>query len=137
MSTAFISGHLDLTKEEFLLYYVPVIDVALANGDNFVVGDARGTDKMAQEYLAQHPDRVTVYHMFGFPRFNLRFITKGGFVSDNERDKAMTEASDYDIAWVRHGREDSGTARNISRREVGCKECGGTKGFHFHFCSEA
>lgn len=37
---------------------------------------------------------ITVYHMF----------------------KAMTEHSDYDIAFIRKGKESSGTAQNILRR---------------------
>jgi hypothetical protein len=42
--THFISGHLDLTAAEFEARYRPALDAALANGDAFVVGDARGTD---------------------------------------------------------------------------------------------
>lgn len=29
----------------------------------------------------------------------------------------MTAVSDYDIAWVRPGRENSGTAKNLLRRK--------------------
>lgn len=32
------------------------------------------------------------------------------------RDEALTAASTFDIAWVRPGRERSGTARNLQRR---------------------
>jgi hypothetical protein len=117
---AFISGHLDLTKEEFEEHYVPKILDALNRDDKFVVGDARGADLMAQKYLYDMMDcigYVTVYHMFEKPR-NLveNFFTKGGYKSDDERDSAMTKESDYDIAWVRLGREKSGTAKNIQRR---------------------
>ena len=44
------------------------------------------------------------------------FPTQGGFLSDLECDEAMTHASTRDIAWVRPGREASGTAANIARR---------------------
>lgn len=47
------------------------------------------------------------------------FKTVGGFESDRVRDEAMTAASDADIAWVRPGREKSGTAKNLKRRELG------------------
>ena len=119
MKTAFISGHLDLTSEEFLQHYRPLIDQALKNGDRFVVGDARGTDKMAQAYLhLKGAEAVFVYHMFESPRNNVgNFPTVGKYKSDDSRDSAMTLASDYDIAWVRPGRENSGTAKNLKRRK--------------------
>ena len=40
-------------------------------------------------------------------------------MSDEERDLAMSCASTDDIAWVRSGREKSGTAKNINRRIKG------------------
>lgn len=44
----------------------------------------------------------------------IKFI--GGFKSDIERDSAMTENSDYDIAFIKDNRWNSGTAQNIKRR---------------------
>lgn len=120
MATGFISGHLSLTAEEFDAHYRLLLEAAAARGDSFVVGDAAGADLLAQEFLHQAQidhSRVTVYHMFEAPRHNAgNFPTSGGYQSNNAKDKAMTAASDYDIAWVRPGREDSGTARNIERR---------------------
>jgi hypothetical protein len=117
MKIAFISGHLGISPDEFTEHYVPKINAAIANGDYFVVGDARGVDVMAQLHLMNYKDRVTVYHMFSSPRFNKgEFKTSGGFESDSDRDAAMTRVSNYDIAWVRPGRESSGTAKNIQRR---------------------
>lgn len=126
MKTAFVSGHLDLTEEEFEQHYAPAIHDAIAKGHSFVVGDARGADAMAQEYLrdmraAGHfieGQVVTVYHAFRNPRHNFGFPAIGWHTSQSAKDKAMTEASDYDIAFVREGREDSGTARNLQRRKV-------------------
>ena len=117
MKVCFISGHLDITAEEFRQHYVPSIDKLHSAGYSFVVGDARGTDTIAQEYLWKLGADVIVYHMFDSPRNNYGFKTAGGFASDNERDKAMTAASSVDIAWVRPGREKSGTARNLARRK--------------------
>ena len=37
----------------------------------------------------------------------------------DECDRTMTEYSDFDIAWIRPGREDSHTAMNIKRRYYG------------------
>ncbi|MGD1904029.1 MAG: hypothetical protein ACFB9N_17525 [Geitlerinemataceae cyanobacterium] len=113
----FISGHLSLTPEEFETHYRSTIDRALANGDAFVVGDARGSDTMAQVYLSGKTEAVVVYHMFDRPRNNSAgFPTRGGFTSDAERDAQMTRDSERDIAWVRPGRERSGTQQNLDRR---------------------
>lgn len=124
--TAYISGHLDITVDEYMKHYHSRILEACRNGHNFVVGDARGVDTFAQQQLATVAlpgiSDVTVYHMFDNPRNFVSppahpFSKKGGFKSDKERDAAMTAESDYDIAWVRPGREKSGTARNLKRRE--------------------
>jgi len=113
----FVSGHLDLTEEEFETHYKnKLIESMNDESHYFVVGDARGCDLMAQQILIKIPDRVTVFHMFESPRNNLGFKSIGGFGSDEERDEAMTLKSDSDIAWVKPGRERSGTARNLLRR---------------------
>ena len=119
MKTAYISGHLKISSDEFDHNYLRPIREAMLRGDKFVVGDARGKDAMAQTYLFMVGAKdVTVYHMFDKPRNNKHnFPTVGGFKSDDERDAAMTAASDYDIAWVRPGRETSGTANNLKRRK--------------------
>lgn len=111
-----ISGHLDLTPDEFDQHYRPAIDAALARGDSFVIGDARGADAMAQHYLLGKTDAVVVYHMFGQARHNAGFPAIGGFSSDQSRDTRMTLDSHHDIAWVRVGREKSGTQKNLDRR---------------------
>ena len=60
----FISGHRDITKEEFEKYYIPKIDTTLENDNNatFVVGDYYGVDIMALDYLVNKgmQDNVTV-----------------------------------------------------------------------------
>jgi hypothetical protein len=125
MTTAFISGHLDLTVEEFLDHYHKQIIDAVRKGHSFVVGDASGCDTMAQHLLSVYAIDFTCYHMFESPRNFINFEkTKygskliGGFTSDKERDAAMTLNSDYDIAWVREGsRKNCGTALNIKRRD--------------------
>ncbi|MDY6900356.1 MAG: hypothetical protein SWZ49_20110 [Cyanobacteriota bacterium] len=112
----FISGHLDLTQTEFNEHYCPQIDDALSNNQGFVVGDARGADTLAQQYLLNKTKAVVVYHMFESPRNNAGFPTRGGFQTDNERDEQMTRDSHQDIAWVRRGRKKSGTQKNLDRR---------------------
>jgi len=116
VATHFISGHLSLTEQEFEEHYRPAIDEALSEGDSFVVGDARGADALAQSYLHSRTEAVVVYHMFTEPRNNAGFRTIGGFTTDDARDEQMTSDSDLDIAWVRPGRERSGTQKNLDRR---------------------
>lgn len=118
----FISGHRDLTEEEFKKYYIPKINKALDDDKNpqFIMGDYQGADIMAQKYLDHLSgyDKMTVYHMFDKPR-NLasdHIKTKGGYKDDIDRDSAMTRDSDFDIAFIREGKVNSGTEQNIMRR---------------------
>ena len=122
-NTYFISGHRDITDEEFDINYVPILtNLAEEYDAKFVVGDYYGTDIMAQNFLMDEigldPERITVYHMFESPRnINEKITNKiGGFQSDEERDAAMTAASSTDVAFVRDHTKISGTAQNILRR---------------------
>lgn len=126
-SVGFVSGHLDLSAEEFAAHYVPRILEAAQRGCSFVVGDARGADLLFQRYAQAQGLSVTVFHMFAGPRNNAGgFPVVGGFADDAARDEAMTAASGFDVAWVRPGRERSGTARNLQRRgaTAGCRSDG-------------
>lgn len=124
----FISGHRDLSYEDFEKYYTPIIDKAIREDDEakFVIGDCCGVDKFAMDYIFNKDIcHITIYHMFNKPRnipeANTRVILdlvdfRGGFKSDEERDSAMTRDSDFDIAFVKDCRWNSGTAQNIKRR---------------------
>lgn len=118
----FISGHRDVSKEEFERTYVQEIERVLVEDPDpsFVVGDYEGVDIMAQEYLVGRgvKDLLVIYHMFEKPRHlaDPFLKTVGGFKSDEERDAAMTKDSDKDIAFLRKGKRRSGTAENILRR---------------------
>lgn len=120
----FISGHLDATIGEFNKYYEPVLDriFLIERVPTFVVADCEGIDRMAQDYLAKKEARcvVTVYHMYDKPEYLASdlFKTKGGYISHTERDSAMTTASIMDIAFIRPGKENSGTAENVLRRHA-------------------
>jgi hypothetical protein len=127
---AMISGHRDLTKDEFDAQYAPHILSALANGHDFVVGDAPGADEMAQALLKKWSPilnpaaRVCVYHVLTIPRHNAGFDTKRGYTSNTAKDAAMTQDSDYDILWIRPSKHSSvtgrvsGTERNQIRRKA-------------------
>ncbi len=118
MKTRFVSGHLDLTLDEFQEHYVPQLEAALKEGDDFVVGDAPGADALTQAWLAENLRIPYVYHMLERPRNHIGgFPLVGGFTTDEARDEAMTRASNEDIVWLRPGRwPHSGTAQNVHRR---------------------
>ncbi len=124
--TYFISGHRDITEDEFERNYKIALETIISDVPDckFVVGDYHGVDIMAQNYLVDilgvDPDSITVYHMFETPRnINPKIKnTVGGFESDRERDAAMTAASSNDIAFVRDNTKISGTAENILRRHM-------------------
>ena len=126
MPTFFISGHRDITNKEFQQHYAKDIMNAVLRDPKtkFVVGDYYGVDQMTQDYLhslkKKYTDiQVKVYHMFTVPRNNEHeFPTVGGFIDDHHRDSQMTLDSDDDIAWVRSGKWNSGTAQNLLRRKV-------------------
>lgn len=125
----FVSGHRDLSYEDFELYYEPVISNIIADDKEaeFVIGDCDGVDKFSMDFIFRYyivP--LTIYHMGDVPRNIPEGLSensglegvffKGGFTSDEERDSAMTKASDFDIAFVKDNRWNSGTAQNIKRR---------------------
>lgn len=125
----FISGHRDLSYEDFEWHYKPVIDNIIANDEEaeFVIGDCDGVDKFAMDYIFQnYAVALVIYHMFSTPRNVPKGLSKnpglegvyfqGGFTSDEARDSAMTKVSDFDIAFVKDNRWNSGTAQNIKRR---------------------
>ena len=119
----FISGHRDITPLEFQTLYVPKILEAIDNYDAyFIIGDYEGVDIIAQNFLIDiidyDRDKITVYHMFDSPRnVNAEIMhTQGGYNTDEDRDYAMSQESDEDIAFIRCGRFKSGTAQNILRR---------------------
>lgn len=47
--TAFVSGHIDLSYETFILRYRDPLGAAIAHGDNFILSNAGGADSMALE----------------------------------------------------------------------------------------
>ena len=100
LNTYFISGHRDITENEFEYYYIPLINEALSENPNakFIVGDCDGVDIMAQNYLVSIIDdisRITVYCVGDTPKnINSELIyIKNGFNNEREKDTAMTNAS--------------------------------------------
>lgn len=122
-NTYFISGHRDITENEFEYYYIPMINQVISENpqSKFIVGDCEGADIMSQNYLVSILDdinRITVYCTGNTPKhINTEIIyIKNGFETDRDKDIAMTKNSISDIAFVRNSEEMSGTAENILRR---------------------
>mgnify|MGYP003294403523 CR=1 FL=1 len=129
--TYFISGHRDLTQEEFDKHYAPLIDEIIRNDvfTEFVVGDWEGCDTMFINFLLEQVDYppITIYHVEEEPRIkygnesilNVENIYSIKLRNYDECDAKMTKDSVFDVAWIRPGREDSHTAMNIKRRYYG------------------
>jgi hypothetical protein len=117
-----ISGHIDITEEEFFTFYIPQIRKCMELDYRFLVGGSNGTDKMAQLYLkSANYKKVTVYdRLQEDSRYWDEFEHKGGFKSYPERDACMTKNSDGDIAFLHLNRGICSTiATNIIRRWFG------------------
>ena len=116
----FISGHRNITDDEFMTHYSPKILEAIKDPNaKFVVGDYDGVDILAQHFLNGliHDEDLTVYHMGDKPmNIDGNWKTDGGYIDDIHRDSTMTVNSDIDIFWIRTWGENSGTEQNILRR---------------------
>lgn len=121
--TVFIFGHLDLTQKEFDEHYRPFLDEHVDDPNYyFVFGDSVGCDVLTQYYMfnkiGTKSKRVTVFHSWDEPMHNLgNWKTIAGFTRSDDRDSCMQANSNVDLAWVRPGREKSGTARLLLARE--------------------
>jgi hypothetical protein len=121
MTIVMVSGHTDLTDEEFNKYYKPYLDEYVELKYSFLVGGAQGCDEMTQKYLSDKDVLVTVYDKgVQCNVYNNKYNHINGFDSYPLRDKAMTENSDIDLAFPRqNGGGGSGTWANILRRKYG------------------
>ena len=137
MTTYFISGHTDLTLDQFNSHYKSKItDAASDSKSLFVMGDAPGVDFMAQKLLLDLLgdaiyERICVYHRGDKPYMlaDEKIKRIGGFKSHDNKDRQMTLDSNVDIAFVRSSEESkklygskynpnrkSGTEKNLERR---------------------
>ena len=124
----FISGHRDLTQEEFDMHYAQLIDEIMRNDPfaEFIVGDWEGCDTMSINFLLEQVEYppITIYHVEEEPRvkYGNESVLNGENIYNiklenyDECDAQMTFDSTFDVAWIRPGREDSHTAKNIKRR---------------------
>jgi hypothetical protein len=143
MTVYFVSGHCNLTEDEFNTYYKNKLDQAIceSNENKFVIGNSEGADTMALEYLLEriYPHLITIYYKKSKNSKSIEYYLGlgvnlyEGFTSYSKRDGRLTEVSDIDIAWVRPTEETiellkkngevynknriSGTELNLRRRE--------------------
>jgi hypothetical protein len=107
------------------LYLGPLSQIPLDDDVSFLVGDFRGADTLAMEYLKCLTPNVSVYHVGAQPRYLPdKFRTQvgqwelvGGFGSDEERDSAAIAACTHFLAHDFNSDDvrKSGTLRNIKR----------------------
>ena len=125
---AMISGHVDLSKEDFDKFYLPKLKELIKNDVIcFVLGGALGADKLAQEFLSSRNDNMNLIVMVYdkqdqnnvcYP--NIKHVN--GFASYTVRDEVMTSESTLDVCFVRRkGGIGSGTFQNVVRRKLGSK----------------
>ena len=114
----FVSGHRDLTKEEFEEHYVPLIQKVLKSDifPEFIVGDWEGCDSMFLNFIKDYEVHVIITYVEEIPRIDITGASWLRLKTYDKCDEQMTITSDFDIAWIRPGREDSHTAKNIKRR---------------------
>lgn len=122
---AFVSGHMNITPDQFQTHYLPRIQDALSQGHQFVIGDAKGLDGLVLDYLlaqeCAYPDireSITVhvsrpYQVEKYQSLGVKTISnaekhdkKNPRARHLNRDAGMTRSSDYDILWVRSEAED-------------------------------
>lgn len=130
----YITGNGNLSFEDFLKYYVSALDALDWTSDpEFILGEFRGTDTLALEYLKTRSAKVTVLHVGDRPRYfpdkyktkASQWVVKGGFSSDEARDLYAIEACTHflGIDFNTNEKRTSGTRKNIDRlRELGKTE---------------
>ena len=141
----FISGHRNITEEEFKTNYIYLIQSYMnwaASSSplgykhlTFYIGDCIGCDTIALDYIVNYineynTDNVDVKLCMlkesfdgqntNIPNNKYVEIIKE-FTTHEERDTYMTENTMYDVLWVREGEWDSGTAQNFVRRKFHSK----------------
>jgi hypothetical protein len=142
----FVSGHLDLSEDEFAAHYAaPMRAAANERASRFVIGNARGADTMALRYLLEglrvSPHRVSIFvagrgwlHALRERTLYQRCaLAAHPFPGIGIRDACLTLSSNHDIAWVRSPSRSkqlygakyrpnriSGTQQNLDRRAELC-----------------
>lgn len=116
----FISGHCNLTHEEFNEHYKSKLDDILNNPiHNILVGNAGGADTLCLEYLLRNnypKDLITIYFYNPYNSSIKKYDTLNlvdGFTSYTKRDAEMTKLSTEDLLWIRSDEENKIMIENM------------------------
>lgn len=118
--TFFISGHPDITAEEFRKHYEHRIRKYNAEyiDSKFIVCDESEFDRMAQDFLRRigvPPKSITIYHMSRRAPINRHQYNTKAFARACARNHAATMASTHDILWIR---DNDSVCGNLARRRM-------------------
>lgn len=118
----FISGNTDLSEKQFIQYYLPTL-TELVKDDNiyFNISDETGCSEMVQVYLnktLKDRNKVNIYCIGDKPKVYLseNFLCFNGFKTLEERNAAMTHASNIDLHVILPGKNNSAVRDNLCRR---------------------
>lgn len=120
----YLFGNGNLSFTDFLqLYGEPIKQIGFGAEIHFTVGDFRGADTLAMEFLKCETPNVSVYHVGKNPRYLPdgfktmvdKWNLVGGFSSDADRDNAAIENCTHFLAFDFNSDESrkSGTQKNI------------------------
>lgn len=124
MQRIFIFGNGNLSFEDFLNYYHPVLEQVIQQPDtSFLIGDFRGVDTLVTEWLKCRTAHVSVYHLGHRPRyradefktFTSEWSFNGHYDSNLSRDLAMVDACTHFLGFDFNSdaKRTSGTYKNI------------------------
>ena len=122
----YIFGNGNINFSDFEEYYVKPMNRILAESNpSFILGDFRGADTLAMEYLKSRARLVTILHIGTKPRYLPdKYKTKvsqweiiGDFVDDQARDEFAMKRCSHFIAvdFNTNEKRISGTQRNIEQ----------------------
>ena len=119
----YIFGNGNLSYQDFHTFYVGQLQRVQDLNPSYILGDFRGADTMAMEYLKTASRNVRIFHMGARPRYYPdayctlvgKWKKVGWFKSDESRDDAAIESCTHYLAVDFNSDENrkNGTRRNI------------------------
>lgn len=120
---AFISGHTDLTQQQFTAHYAEALESALRRQDRLLLGDAKGVDSFAlafllsEEVCSRHSDvasRITVYASRAYNVPKLKALGVHVVTPDDQHAKTALSGPHETVVVEDKGR-DAARYRHIQR----------------------
>ncbi len=124
MQNIFVFGNGNLSFDDFIYFYEPVLEQYCdLNDSQFLIGDFRGVDTLCMEWLKCRTSRVSVYHLGHrslyrpdqFNTYTSEWTFNGHFNTNLSRDLAMVDACTHFLGFDfnSNSRRTSGTYKNI------------------------